>query len=856
MSNCHHCVGCPALKSCACLTRPGSCVYRSLAIVLVGLLGVLALGLGMTALRFDASYRTYFDADDPMLVAFDSVSDRFDPSDSLLLLVVARPGESVYSPGGLELVRRLTDAAAGLPRVGRVDSLANHPHIEADAEGFTLRELLPDGPVDAAGARALRSTVQGDELVEGVLVDREGTLAVVALTLQPSPASSPSGPGALAGPQALAPDSAEGPAGDRAGESAGVARPTLLEGGTDALSEHAQLMRAARALLAAHATPGFELHLSGIVAMNHAFAEATEHDLLSLFPLAFALLFLFVAWALRSVVASLHVFALSLATQVAALGALGWAGVPLTSTVAMAPLMLLTITVADGVHVLQAVRTAQRAAGSAFVAATDVPAAIARLRRPIALATVTTVIGFLTMVFSAVPTYRVLGCVVAFGALVAGLLTLFWLPALLRLWLPRWQRDDVPDAALGVERVLAWLTQLPALLRAVVARRVLAVLALVLLVLLGTGWSRLRVDDAFVEYFGAATAFRQAADVQSARLGGLYEIEYAIDSGVAGGIHDPDYLRTLAAFVHFLQAQPETRSVLAWTQVLERIHESVREGEGAPPPEGELPASRQLAANYLTLYQLSLPLGQDPNNLIDVDQSASRVVVRFGDMRSSQMLDVEARIDAWWSQVAAERAALGATPIAHPHGAINLVFSHLGGRNVEAMLWANVWGVLAIAVLIAFALRNLLTGVLSAGMNLVPLGFAFALWGFTVQDVGLSLSVAAGMTLGILDHNAVHLLSAYLRQREHTRDVALALRAALTEVAPGILVTNVALVVGFVVLAQSSFQLNGQLGGFTVLTLLLALLANLVLLPLLVLLRARAAAVDPAGPAPSRDASR
>jgi hypothetical protein len=296
--------------------------------------------------------------------------------------------------------------------------------------------------------------------------------------------------------------------------------------------------------------------------------------------------------------------------------------------------------------------------------------------------------------------------------------------------------------------------------------------------------------------------------------------------------------------------------VLAWTQVLERIHESVREGEGAPPPEGELPASRQLAANYLTLYQLSLPLGQDPNNLIDVDQSASRVVVRFGDMRSSQMLDVEARIDAWWSQVAAERAARGATPIAHPHGAINLVFSHLGGRNVEAMLWANVWGVLAIAVLIAFALRNLLTGVLSAGMNLVPLGFAFALWGFTVQDVGLSLSVAAGMTLGILDHNAVHLLSAYLRQREHTRDVALALRAALTEVAPGILVTNVALVVGFVVLAQSSFQLNGQLGGFTVLTLLLALLANLVLLPLLVLLRARAAAVDPAGPAPSRDASR
>ncbi len=834
VANCHHCVGGRALKSCCWSHRPGFSVHRPIAIVLIGLLGVLALGLGMTQLRFDASYRTYFDADDPMLAAFDGVSDRFDPSDSLLLLIAARPGENLYSPAGLELLRRLTESAAQLPRVQRVDSLTNHPHITADAEGFTLGDLLPPGPVDAAAARALRAKVRGDRLVEGVLVDRAGGLAIIALTLQ-----RPGGP-VSSSDTAVARGAAQA---DRA-----TARPTLLEGGTDALSEHAQLMRAARALLDANAAPGFQLHLSGIVAMNHAFAEATEVDLLGLFPLAFVLLFAFVAWALRSIVASLQVFALSIATQVAALGALGWAGVPLTSTVAMAPLMLLTITVADGVHVLQSLRRAQRAARGGFDPARDVALAIAQQRGPVMLATITTVIGFLTMNFSAVPTYRVLGSVVAFGALVAGVLTLLWLPALLRLWLPRWPDEGVPDAALGVERLLARLTALPALLRARSARIVASVLAIVLVAGTVLGWSQLRIDDAFVEYFGPSTAFRQAATVQSARLGGLYEIEYAVDSGQPGGIHDPDYLRTLAAFVAFLEAQPETRSVHAWTTVLARIHATVAAGEGVRVAPGSLPEQRQLAANYLLMYQMSLPVGQDPNNLIDVDQSASRVVVRFGDMRSSQMLEIEARIDAWWARVASERTARGATAIAHPHGAINLIFSHLGGRNVEAMLWANVWGVLAIAAFIAFALRNRLTGLLSVGMNLVPLGLAFALWGFTVQDVGLSLSVAAGMTLGILDHNAVHLLSAYLRQRTHAADVAQALRLALGEVAPGILVTNMALVVGFLVLAQSSFQLNGQLGWFTVLTLLLALLVNLVLLPLLVLLRARGAAIDPATP--------
>lgn len=834
-------------------------MYRSIVIVLLGLLGVLALGAGMAQLRFDASYRTYFDADDPMLAAFDGVNDRFDPSDSLLVLVSARPGQSIYSPAGLALVRRLTEQAASLPQVRRVDSLTNYPHIEADPEGFSVNPLLPDGPVDAAAAQRLRYTVRGDHLVEGVLVDRSGRLAIVAVTLRLSEAQLARA-GRAHGAGAPGGQPLEGAA---AAASEGALRPTLLEGGADALSDQARVMRAARALLAANRVPGFELHLSGIVAMNHAFAEATEDDVLGLIPLGFLLLFLFVAGALRSVVASLQVFALSMATQVAALGALGWMGVPLTSTVAMAPLMLLTITVADGVHVLQTLRAHCRALGAAFDPARDIALAIAEQRSPVMLATATTVIGFLTMIASAVPTYRVLGVVVAFGALVAGVLTLVWLPALLRLWMPRWMarpasdataRESAPDAALGVDAVLAQLGGLTRLLDVRGARRVLVALALVLLAGVLAGWSQLRVDDAFVAYFAPSTPFRQAADLQSERLGGLYEIEYAVDSGRAGGIHDPDYLRTLDAFVHFLQAQPETRSVHAWTQVLRRIHARVAESEGTPPV-GTLPQDAKLAAEYLIMYQMSLPLGQDPNNLVDVDQSATRVVVRFGDMRSSQMLDLEARIEAWWKAVDAGRAARNAPAITRTHGAINLIFSHLGGRNVEAMLKANIWGVLAIALLIALVLRNPFTGLLSAGMNLVPLGLAFAVWGFTVRDVGLSLSVAAGMTLGILDHNAVHLLSAYLRQRAHTRDVARALRAALAEVAPGILVTNLALIVGFLVLAQSSFQLNGQLGWFTVLTLLLALFVNLVLLPLLVLLRARGTAADPARPADARDSA-
>ena len=104
-------------------------VQRPRFVAVVGVLCTLLLGVGALQLRFDASYRTYFDADDPMLVAFDAVSHRFDPNDALLILVAAQPGRSIYSPDGLRLVRELTSGAERLPQGLHVDSLTNFPRM-------------------------------------------------------------------------------------------------------------------------------------------------------------------------------------------------------------------------------------------------------------------------------------------------------------------------------------------------------------------------------------------------------------------------------------------------------------------------------------------------------------------------------------------------------------------------------------------------------------------------------------------------------------------------------------------------------------------------------------------------------
>ncbi len=93
-----------------------------------------------------------------------------------------------------------------------------------------------------------------------------------------------------------------------------------------------------------------------------------------------------------------------------------------------------------------------------------------------------------------------------------------------------------------------------------------------------------------------------------------------------------------------------------------------------------------------------------------------------------------------------------------------------------------------------------------------------------------------GMTLGIVVDDTVHFLSKYLRAR---RDDGLpaedAVRYAFSSVGAALVVTSIILMVGFLVLAQSSFQINAGMGKLTAITIACALLADLLTLPALLI---------------------
>ncbi|MCY4498016.1 MAG: MMPL family transporter, partial [Rhodospirillaceae bacterium] len=432
--------------------------------------------------------------------------------------------------------------------------------------------------------------------------------------------------------------------------------------------------------------------------------------------------------------------------------------------------------------------------------------------QPVFLASVTTALGFLSMHFSEVPPFRQLGTFVAFGVGASFVLSVTFLPALLSLLPIR-----VSTARLRPDAAMAALGEF-------VVRRHRALLwgsGLVVVVLVASIPGN-ELNDVFLHYFDESVEFRRDAEFTAENLTGMYTMEYSLASVEPGGITDPAYLTDAAAFAEWYRAQPETIHVDVITDTFRRLNMSMH---GDDPAEYRRPASQELAAQYLLLYELSLPFGLDLNNRIDIGKSATRMTTATRTLSSNEVIDLDRRALQWLTDHAPHI-------VPSESSGPTLMFANLGRRNIIAMLVGTTIALVGISVVLILALGSLRVGLMSLVPNLVPGALGFGIWGLAVGQVGVALSMVTAMTLGIVVDDTVHFLSKYQRARRelgHTSPDAV--RLAFRTVGGALLTTSLVLVAGFVVISLSSFELNSAMGQLTALVIALALIADFLLLP-------------------------
>jgi uncharacterized protein len=547
--------------------------------------------------------------------------------------------------------------------------------------------------------------------------------------------------------------------------------------------------------------------------LDNAFAEASQDDIKTLVPLMFLTLLVLVGITLRSFSGTLAILIVILFSTATAMGLAGWFGITLTAASVGAPTLILTLAVSDSVHLLVTMFQQMRQG----IAKKEAIIESVRINlHPVFLTSVTTVIGFLTMNFSDAPPFRDLGNIVAMGIVAAFLYSIVLLPALMAV-IPVWvkERKD-SNGGNGCDRIAELVIN---------KRRLVFWASCTAIVLLAAGTFRIELDDNFIEYFDDSYDIRVATDFVKDNLRGFDIIEYSLPSGETSGINAPQYLKNVEAFTDWYRQQSNVTSLSTFTDTVKLLNKNMHDDD---PSFYRIPESRDLAAQSLLLYEMSLPLGQDLNNMINVEKSATRVIVLFRNITSKGLRDMDARARQWLKEN---------TPSMFTYGTgLSIIWAHISKRNINSMLLASFGALALISAMMIFALRNFRLGMLSLIPNLSPAIVGFGLWGLLYGRVGLGLSVVVAMTLGIVVDDTVHFMSKYLRaRREYGMQQTDAIRYTFKTVGTAMWVTTVALTAGFLILTLSGYHMNADMGLLTALTITLALVLDFLLLPVLLM---------------------
>ncbi|MDH5767077.1 MAG: MMPL family transporter, partial [Gammaproteobacteria bacterium] len=553
--------------------------------------------------------------------------------------------------------------------------------------------------------------------------------------------------------------------------------------------------------------PELELRAVGMVMMNNAFPEASQKDGMTLVPLAFAAIIITLLFLLRGISGTLATVVLVFFSILSGMGLAGWLGIKLTPPSASAPIIILTIAIAGAVHLLVTMLQEIHKGMNKH------DAIIESMRvnfMPIFLTSLTTALGFLSLNSSEAPPFRDLGNICTFGVIAAFILTVTFLPAIMYC-LP-----------IKAKHFVIGTDSMKKLGDFVINKRkpLLYGLSLVVIVLLSFIPSN-QLNDVFVSYFDESVEFRRDTDFATAHLSGTYTIDYSIDSGKENGVSHPEFLNHVEAFTDWYRQQPEVQHVSTITDTFKRLNKNMH---GDDQDWYRLPDNKELAAQYLLLYEMSLPFGLDLNNQIDIRKQATRVSVTLETISSNQMLALEQRANDWMLANMPDLVTAGASP--------TIMFSHIGRRNIISMLTGTTIALIMISGILIIALRSFKYGLISLMPNLFPAGCAFGIWAIFVGEIGLALSIVTAMTLGIVIDDTVHFMSKYIRARKEKHlDAQDAVRYAFNNVGVALWVTSAVLITGFMILSLSAFELNAGMGLVTSIIIAVALILDFLMLP-------------------------
>ena len=736
-------------------------------IIIISILLSAYMAKGMENLAFNPDSRVFFSKQNPQLIALEELENTYTKNENVYIALRREQGD-IFNRKTLAIITELTEACWQIPFSNRVDSVTNFQHMHVNGDDLTVGDLVTEpNTLSEADIQAIRDIALNEHALVHQLINPAGTMTGINVNLL------------------------------KPGKSLQEV-PMVVSYVKDLLEQFRNKY------------PQHQFYLTGAVPFDQAFGQVSQDDSATLVPLMYLIIIVGVGLLLRSYSASFITLVIVGLSTVVAMGTMGYLGIRITSPTAVAPIIIMTLAIADSVHILSTLFAEMRRGQDKYSAILE---ALHINFKPVFVTSLTTAIGFLSMNSSDVPPFRELGNIVSVGVLAAFVFSVVLLPAMIAV-LPVKVKAAQPGQLMMTDRLAGF----------VISHRIrLLIGTSVAMAILMLGIFRIELNDNFIEYLDTKYPIRWHTELISGEgVTGLDLIEYSVSSGQSGGISTPEYLANLDKLGQWFEQQPDVLTVGTFADVMKRLNQKMNDDDPAyyAPPE-----SSDLAAQYLLLYELSLPYGLDLNNRIDIDKSKTRLTVIMKRTSAHKLRNLDERAREWMQQNLPESM--------YSYGSgLSVVFAHISKRNIDSMLKGIAAALVLISLILIIALKSFKYGLLSLLPNLFPALLAFGLWGYIETQVGLAVAVVAAISLGIVVDDTVHFLTKYLRaKRENNLSSEQAVRYSFNTVGAAIVITSVALAAGFAALAFSGFYVNFSMGVLTVIAITFALATDFLFLP-------------------------
>ena len=743
-------------------------------VIVATLLVTAVLGSFAVRVRFQSSFESVLPTGDPAVAFYDEVRKLFGSDDVGVIGVLS---DGVFSPSTLEKIAHVTTAVGKLPGVDHVLSITNARDVGADV--INPPPLLPRMPPTPEDVEALRARLHAVPLYRENLVSADGRGAAINVVFKPM---------------------------------------------SDA--EYADLDARIEGLLAGANGPE-HFYYTGAAHVKQAAVTLMRRDLGRFTPVALAVIVFSLWLSFRTKRGVLLPLTAVLMAVICTIGVLVLTGHAIGIGTFVLPPLLLVVGTSYAIHVMARYYEQTEEVRERIPV---VERAYARVWLPLTISAVVTVIGFGSLMVNRIPAIWELGAFAVVGVVFLTLVCLTFLPAALALLPVERVAARARDGSPAMDGLLLRIA------RAIVrAPESIWWVALLLAVLALLGMRRIEVDSDFLTYFSPHSAVRQANEIINREIVGSNPFYVVVEAPTPGALKSWVNLKLLKDLQGFLGTLPGVTSSLSFVDYLEMLESGLNASQGGDievNERGELvPAEKPKTfwEDPAMLDRVLKPVTQNPAPLagfVTPDFSKANIVVRTNLSGSRAVERTLARIREYVAvRFPAEmRVRLTGNLVLITGTATDIVRG-----QIESL--ALALGVIFLVLTLMFL--SVRIGFLAVVPNVLPILIFFGVMGWLGIRLNLGTSLIAAIALGIAIDSTIHYMARLNLELRGETDQQQAITRALRRVGAPIIYTTVALFLGFLTFAFSSFVPIQDFGRLSSVTMATALGANLVLLPAL-----------------------